>query len=61
MRMFLITIAFALSSCAHPSTRDPMCADQPPQIGKDEALKDYTLRLISLYKRCVPGTPTTNK
>lgn len=47
MRMFIMVIAFSLSSCATRATCPPL-----PQMGDQETLKDYTVKVIDMYNEC---------
>ena len=49
-KVFLaLTVMLLLTSCAHAPKVG--CPDVP-SIGDQEALKDYTVHLIAMYKEC---------
>lgn len=48
-RIFILIMACAVSSCATP--HKPDCAPLP-LMQQSETLKDYTLRIITLYDEC---------
>lgn len=58
MRIFIMVVAFSLSSCAVDKPMYSTCAPIP-QMGASEQLKDYTLRIIDLYGQCarLKGAP----
>lgn len=47
MRILSVVLLLALSACASR----PPCAPLP-EMGKNEALKDYTVKVINLYNLC---------
>ncbi len=52
MRVFIMTMAFAMSSCATaPPAPEAKCPELP-QITEQQTLKDYVLNLVHLYKEC---------
>lgn len=47
MRILLVAFVLTLSACASRPTCAPL-----PEMGKNEALKDYTVKVINLYNLC---------
>jgi len=52
MRMFIMIMAFAMNSCATAPPIQVHKCPELPQIGDQETMRDYVLRIISLYREC---------
>jgi hypothetical protein len=50
--MYVIVVAFALSSCATNVPKPVDACPALPQMGSDETLIHYTQHIIDLYDEC---------
>lgn len=58
MRMFVIVVAFAMSSCAANVPKPVDACPALPQMSSDETLIHYTQHIIDMYDACSSSKST---